>query len=243
MQAHISCLLKTTLKLALLLPWCPWNASVEMYNFLIGCHPPRRKCVGPIVLSGLWNAFKSHLLTWNYLILIWSKCINNVLSNKWYFFAGGYKPCCCWKGKCAGWQRRPNVSKTFNRVNRFFPPNSTFSINVQLNRITSMIGCFVFNKLNTLLILVFTHVLCWVLTLYAQYFVTTLCFAFMAFYSFPHSGCDIAGTLQQGCFFFQGGYDVICLLMCKSVSLYCTKCFHILMRGDCIGNRPFPCNM
>ena len=26
------------------LPWCPWNAPVEIYKFLIGCPLPRRKC-------------------------------------------------------------------------------------------------------------------------------------------------------------------------------------------------------
>ena len=30
---------------------CPWNATVEMNNFLIGCPLPRRKCLGALALS------------------------------------------------------------------------------------------------------------------------------------------------------------------------------------------------
>ena len=33
------------------LPWCPWNAPVEICNFLIGCPLPRRKCHGALALS------------------------------------------------------------------------------------------------------------------------------------------------------------------------------------------------
>ena len=33
------------------LPWCPSNAPVEMYNFLIGYPLPKRKCIGTLVLS------------------------------------------------------------------------------------------------------------------------------------------------------------------------------------------------
>ena len=33
------------------LPWCPWNASVKIYNFLLGCPLPRRKCLGALALS------------------------------------------------------------------------------------------------------------------------------------------------------------------------------------------------
>ena len=32
--------------LPLPLPWCPWNAPAKMYNFLIGCPLPKRKCLG-----------------------------------------------------------------------------------------------------------------------------------------------------------------------------------------------------
>ena len=30
------------------LRWCPWNAPVETYSFLIGCPLPRRKCLGAL---------------------------------------------------------------------------------------------------------------------------------------------------------------------------------------------------
>ena len=33
-----------------LLPWCPWNAPVKIYNFLLGCPLPRRKCLGTLAL-------------------------------------------------------------------------------------------------------------------------------------------------------------------------------------------------
>ena len=33
------------------LPWCPWNAPVEIYNFFIGCPFPKRKCLGALALS------------------------------------------------------------------------------------------------------------------------------------------------------------------------------------------------
>ena len=33
------------------LPWCPWNAPVQICNFLIGCPLPRRKCLGALALS------------------------------------------------------------------------------------------------------------------------------------------------------------------------------------------------
>ena len=33
------------------LPWCPWNATVESKNFLLGCPLPRRKCLGALALS------------------------------------------------------------------------------------------------------------------------------------------------------------------------------------------------
>ena len=33
------------------LPWCPWNAPVEIYNFLIGCPLPRSECLGTLALS------------------------------------------------------------------------------------------------------------------------------------------------------------------------------------------------
>ena len=33
------------------LPWCPWNAPLEIYNFLLGCPLPRRKCLGTLALS------------------------------------------------------------------------------------------------------------------------------------------------------------------------------------------------
>ena len=40
------------LRCPLSLPWCPWSAPVEIYNFLIGCPlPPRRKCLGALALS------------------------------------------------------------------------------------------------------------------------------------------------------------------------------------------------
>ena len=33
------------------LPWRPWNAPIELYDFLKGCPLPMRKCLGAIVLS------------------------------------------------------------------------------------------------------------------------------------------------------------------------------------------------
>ena len=33
------------------LPWCPWNAAVDIKNFLIGCPLPRWKCVSALALS------------------------------------------------------------------------------------------------------------------------------------------------------------------------------------------------
>ena len=33
------------------LPWCPWNAPVEICNFITGCPLPRRKCLGALALS------------------------------------------------------------------------------------------------------------------------------------------------------------------------------------------------
>ena len=36
------------LRCPLPLPWCPWNAPVEIYNFLIGCHLPKRKYLGAL---------------------------------------------------------------------------------------------------------------------------------------------------------------------------------------------------
>ena len=33
------------------LPWCPRNAPVEIYNFLIGCPLPKKKCLGALALS------------------------------------------------------------------------------------------------------------------------------------------------------------------------------------------------
>ena len=39
------------LRCPLPLPWCPWNAPVEIYNFLIGCPLPKRKCLGALALS------------------------------------------------------------------------------------------------------------------------------------------------------------------------------------------------
>ena len=33
------------------LPWCPWNAPVEIYNFIVGCPLPRRECLGALALS------------------------------------------------------------------------------------------------------------------------------------------------------------------------------------------------
>ena len=30
------------------LPLCPWNATVKIYNFLIGCPLPRRNCLGAL---------------------------------------------------------------------------------------------------------------------------------------------------------------------------------------------------
>ena len=35
------------------LPWCLWNAPVEVDNFLIGCPSPRRKCLDAPALSKL----------------------------------------------------------------------------------------------------------------------------------------------------------------------------------------------
>ena len=35
----------------LILPRCPWNAPVEIYNFIIGCPSPMRKCLGVLALS------------------------------------------------------------------------------------------------------------------------------------------------------------------------------------------------
>ena len=32
------------------LPWCLWNASVQIYNFIIGFPLPRRKCLGALAL-------------------------------------------------------------------------------------------------------------------------------------------------------------------------------------------------
>ena len=39
------------LRCPLPLPWCPRNATVEIYNFLIGCLLPKRKCLGALALS------------------------------------------------------------------------------------------------------------------------------------------------------------------------------------------------
>ena len=39
------------LRCPLSLPWCPWNAPVEIYNFLIGCPLPKRNCLGALALS------------------------------------------------------------------------------------------------------------------------------------------------------------------------------------------------
>ena len=33
------------------LPWCPWNAPVQICNFIIGCPLPRRNCLGALALS------------------------------------------------------------------------------------------------------------------------------------------------------------------------------------------------
>ena len=33
------------------LPWCPLNAPFKIYNFLIGCPLPIRKCLGALALS------------------------------------------------------------------------------------------------------------------------------------------------------------------------------------------------
>ena len=33
------------------MPWCPWNVAVEIYNFLIRCPLPRRKCIDVLALS------------------------------------------------------------------------------------------------------------------------------------------------------------------------------------------------
>ena len=32
-------------------PWCPWNATVEIYNILIRCPLPGRKCFGALALA------------------------------------------------------------------------------------------------------------------------------------------------------------------------------------------------
>ena len=41
------------------LPWCLWNAPVEINNFLIGCPLPRRKCLGAPALSKTKHAGRS----------------------------------------------------------------------------------------------------------------------------------------------------------------------------------------
>ena len=32
----------------MVLPWCPWNAPVELFNFNLWCPLPRRKCLVPL---------------------------------------------------------------------------------------------------------------------------------------------------------------------------------------------------
>ena len=44
------------------LPWCPWNAPVEIYKFLIECSLPRRKCLGALSAQKLVN--KMFVLEW-----------------------------------------------------------------------------------------------------------------------------------------------------------------------------------
>ena len=40
-----------SLTLHLPLPWCPWNAPVEIKNFLKRCPLSKRKCIGALALS------------------------------------------------------------------------------------------------------------------------------------------------------------------------------------------------
>ena len=48
------------------LPWCPWNAPVQICNFIIGCPLPRRKCLGALALSKtkLTALYQGLLLQW-----------------------------------------------------------------------------------------------------------------------------------------------------------------------------------
>ena len=48
------------------LPWCPWNAPVEIDIFLIGWPLPKRKCLGALALSKTKHTGHTHdeILPW-----------------------------------------------------------------------------------------------------------------------------------------------------------------------------------
>ena len=72
------------------LPWCPWNAPVRSYNFLIGCPSPRRKCLGALTLSKTARHISSLSKNWvRHQSLQCKLNVNlpgNLFSIKHYFF-------------------------------------------------------------------------------------------------------------------------------------------------------------
>ena len=62
------------------LPWCPWNASVDFYNFLIGCPLPDENAVVPLLskmkYTGLTFRKLYLFLTFISLIIVEWKCVS-----------------------------------------------------------------------------------------------------------------------------------------------------------------------
>ena len=74
------------LRCPLPLPWCPWNAPVELYNFLIhvGCPLSRRKCLGALSKTKHTG-----------LMYIWNKCTK--INTVYMCFRGRNLPLERWK--------------------------------------------------------------------------------------------------------------------------------------------------
>ena len=61
----------------------PWNAPVEIYNFLIGCPLPRRKCLSKTKQTGLrWTGIGLH----PHLILLWFEESSLIMIKSYFAF-------------------------------------------------------------------------------------------------------------------------------------------------------------